>query len=87
MKKKLAVLLCSVLCVSAFTGCSRTELAYLQMSQDLMNTMSSCVVEGSVQADVDFDALYEFKDDLQKQHMSIFLMEIPNKMLFSARKN
>ena len=58
MKKKLAVLLCSVLCVSAFTGCSRTELAYLQMSQDLMDTMSSCVVEGSVQADVDFDALY-----------------------------
>ena len=73
MKKKLAVLLCSVLCVSAFTGCSRTELAYLQMSQDLMNTMSSCVVEGSVQADVDFDALYEFKDDVAKAtHVNIF---------------
>ena len=42
MKKKLAALLCGVMCVTAFTGCSRTELAYLKMSKDLMDTMSSC---------------------------------------------
>jgi len=66
MKKKLAAALCGVMCITAFTGCSRTELEYLKMSSDLMDTMSSCVIEGSMQADIDFDALYDFKDDVAK---------------------
>ena len=64
MKKKLAALLCGVMCVTAFTGCSRTELAYLNMSRELLDTMSSCAVEGSMQADIDFDALQDFEKDI-----------------------
>ena len=64
MKKKLAALLCGVMCVTAFTGCSKTELAYLKMSSDLMDTMSSCVVEGTMQADIDFDAFDAMSKDI-----------------------
>ena len=66
MKKKLAVLLCVAMGLTAFTGCSRTELAYLKMGSNLMDTMSSCTVEGTMQADVDFDALDIMLDDVAK---------------------
>ena len=66
MKKKLAALLCGVMCITAFTGCSRTELNYLMMSKDLMDTMSSCKVEGSMQADIDFDAFENMMDGVAK---------------------
>lgn len=66
MKKKLAALLCGVMCVGAFTGCSSTELAYLQMSKDMLDTMEACKVEGTMQADVDFDALQGFAKDVAK---------------------
>ena len=32
MKKKLAALLCGVMCVGAFSGCSTDELGYLKMA-------------------------------------------------------
>lgn len=57
MRKKLAVLLCGVMCMTALSGCSSTELAYLKMGSDLMNTMSDCKVEGEMAAEIDFDAL------------------------------
>lgn len=66
MKKKLAALLCGVMCVTAFTGCSRTELGYLKMSSDLLDTMSSCTVDGTMQADIDFDALQAMAGDVAK---------------------
>ncbi|MDO4532041.1 MAG: copper amine oxidase N-terminal domain-containing protein [Bacillota bacterium] len=60
MKKKLAAFLCGVMCVTAFTGCSTDELAYLKMSSDMIDAMEVCAIEGTMQADVDFDALYDF---------------------------
>lgn len=60
MKKKLAALLCGVMCVGDFTGCSSTELAYLKMSKDMMDTMESCKVEGTMQAEVDLQGMQEF---------------------------
>lgn len=66
MKKKLAALMCGVMCVTAFTGCSSTELAYLKMGSDLLDTMSSCVAEGTMQADIDFDALNVMQKDVAK---------------------
>lgn len=60
MKKKLAALLCGVMCVGAFTGCSDTELAYLNLSKDMLGMMSACKAEGSMQAEIDFDALDTF---------------------------
>ena len=66
MKKKLAARLCGMMCVTAFTGCSSTELAYLKMSSDLMDTMTSCVAEGTMQADIDFDALDIMLKDVAK---------------------
>lgn len=66
MKKKLAAFLCGVMCLTAFTGCSRTELEYLKMGNNLMDTMSSCVVEGTMEADIDFDGLNAMLDDVAK---------------------
>ena len=64
MKRKLAALLCSVMCISAFTGCSTTELAYLNMSREMIDSMSSCAVDGTMQADIDFDGLNDFSKDM-----------------------
>ena len=64
MKKKLAAFLCGVMCLTAFTGCSKTELAYLNMSKEMLDNMSSCTVEGTMQADIDFDALQDFEKDI-----------------------
>lgn len=66
MKKKVAALLCGVMCVGAFTGCSSTELAYLKMSKEMLDTMKACKVEGTLQADVDFDAMQTFMEDVAK---------------------
>ena len=66
MKKKLAALLCSVMCVGTFTGCSSTELAYLKMSKELLDTMETCKVSGTMQAEMDFDALEGFVADIEK---------------------
>lgn len=66
MKKKLAALLCSVMCVGAFTGCSSTELAYLKMSKELLDTMETCKVSGTMQMEMDFDALEGFAADIEK---------------------
>ncbi len=64
MKKKLAALLCGVMCMTGFTGCSDTELAYLKMSGDLIDAMSSCKISGEMKADVDLDALQDFIVDV-----------------------
>ncbi|MBQ9091611.1 MAG: copper amine oxidase N-terminal domain-containing protein [Anaerotignum sp.] len=66
MKRKLAVLMCGLMCATAFTGCSSTELAYLKMSSDMMDTMAACRVEGKMQADIDFDAMEDFMADISE---------------------
>ena len=66
MKRKLAALLCGVLSVGAFTGCSANELGYLKFAKDMVDTMQTCKVEGTMQAEVDFDALEGFAVDVAK---------------------
>ena len=66
MKKKLAALLCGVMCVGAFSGCSTDELGYLKMAVDVMDTMKTCEVKGTMQADINFDAMEEFTTDVAK---------------------
>ena len=64
MKKKLAALLCGVMCMSGFTGCSDTELAYLKMSSDLIDTMSSCKISGQMKVEADLDVMQDFIVDV-----------------------
>ncbi len=66
MKRKLAALLCAVMCVGAFSGCSTEELGYLKMAKDMADTMEVCKIEGTMQADVDFDAMESFVVDVAK---------------------
>ncbi len=66
MRKKIAALLCAVMCVAAFTGCSTTELGYLQMSADLLNKMEVCEASGKVNIDLDVDAMKEYVADISK---------------------
>ena len=66
MKKKLAALLCGVMCVGAFSGCSTDELGYLKMAANAMDTMKTCEVKGTMQADINFDALELFMTDVAK---------------------
>ena len=57
MKKKLAALLCGVLCVGSFTGCSSAELGVLKMSKEIVQTAHNCEISGQLQANIDLDAL------------------------------
>ena len=63
MKKKLAALLCGVMCMSAATGCSQAELNYLAMSTE-MATMSAAEAKGQLTVDVDLNAFVDFANEL-----------------------
>lgn len=63
MKKKLAALLCGVMCAASLSGCSEAELGYLKMSSDIMNQMPQSKTVGQVQMDVDFDLLGGYVSD------------------------
>lgn len=66
MRKKLAALLCAVMCITAFTGCSNAELGYLQMSVDMLKNMEVCEASGKVNVDLDVDAMKEYVTDISK---------------------
>ncbi len=66
MKKKVAALLCGAMCMGAFTGCSGDELAYLKLSKDMLDTMETCNVAGTMQAEVDMEALQDFAESVTK---------------------
>lgn len=66
MRKKLAALLCAIMSISVFTGCSSTELSYLQMATDMMNIIEVYESSGSVNVDVDMDAMKNFTTKVSK---------------------
>ena len=70
MKKVLAAVLSGLLCVTAFTGCSATELSCLKMSKEIMDTMKTCKVSGQIQMDMDFDSLAAFSSELSGMEIS-----------------
>ena len=71
MKKIVTALLCAVMCLTAFTGCSKTELGYLQMCRDMMVMMESCQIKGQTQFDMDFDALRSFAAAIEHHYSLI----------------
>lgn len=60
MKKITAAILCAMMCLTAFTGCSKAELGYLEMCKSMMETMDSCKIQGQTEITLDFDALKEY---------------------------
>lgn len=66
MRKKLAALLCAVMCITAFTGCSSAELGYLQMSVDMLNKLEACEASGKINVDLDVDAMKDFATKISK---------------------
>ncbi|WP_312061321.1 hypothetical protein, partial [Anaerotignum sp.] len=66
MRKKLAALMCAVMCIASFTGCSSAELGYLQMSADMLTKMDVCEASGKVNVELDADAMKEYVADLSK---------------------
>lgn len=63
MRKKIAALLCALMCVMAFTGCSKAEMQYLQMSADMLQNMPVAETKGTTTITMDFDALEKFMQD------------------------
>lgn len=57
MRRKIAAFLCAILCLAAFSGCSKEELGYLAMSADAVSTMKQSETTGSAEIYVDLDAL------------------------------
>ena len=47
MRRKLAAVLCTLLCLTAFTGCSADEVGYLQMSVDMLKGMDPAMRVGT----------------------------------------
>ncbi len=66
MRKKIAALLCALMCVMAFTGCSKAEMNYLQMSADMLQNMQMTETKGTTTITMDFDALENFMQDTAK---------------------
>lgn len=66
MRRKLAALLCAVMCIGAFTGCSSAELGYLQMSTDMLSKMDVCEASGKVNVELDADAMKEYVAEISK---------------------
>ncbi len=75
MKKIVTALLCAVMCLTAFTGCSKAELGYLQMCRDMMVMMEACQIKGQTQFDLDFDALRSFAAAIENETGSMGLAE------------
>lgn len=67
MRKIVAAVLCAVMCLAAFTGCSKAELGYLSMCRGMMDTMESCQVKGQTQIEVDFDSLRGFVAAVERE--------------------
>ena len=63
MRRKLASVLCTLLCLTAFTGCSADEVGYLQMSVDMMKGMEVSETTGEAEITLDFDAMKTFAAD------------------------
>ncbi len=66
MRKKIAALLATLMCILAFTGCSKAELNYLQMSVDMLQGMKVAETKGTTTVTMDFDALDKFMQDTAK---------------------
>lgn len=60
MRRKIAMLLCALLCITAFTGCSTTELGLLKMGSDIISTAKAADFSGTVKIDLDADELKTF---------------------------
>ena len=63
MRRKLAAVLCTLLCLTAFTGCSADEVGYLQMSVDMLKGMEVSETTGEAEITLDFDAMKTFAAD------------------------
>ncbi len=64
MRRKLAAVLCTLLCLTAFTGCSADEVGYLQMSADMFKGMEVSETTGEADITLDFDAMKTFAADV-----------------------
>mgnify|MGYP001019729811 CR=1 FL=1 len=79
MRKKVAALLCAIMCIAAFTGCSSAELGYLQMGADLLTKMEVSETKGTVNIELDADAMKDYvagisgvADEATKEELSAF---------------
>lgn len=63
MRRKLAAVLCTLLCLTAFTGCSADEVGYLQMSVDMLKGMKVSETTGETEITLDFDTIKTFASD------------------------
>lgn len=64
MRRKLAAVLCTLLCLTAFTGCSADEVGYLQMGVDMIKGVETSEVKGEADITLDFDAMKTFAADV-----------------------
>lgn len=75
MRKMITALLCAVMCLTAFTGCSSAELGYLNTCRAMMDTMASCQMKGQTQMELDFDGLRGFAAAMEKETRTSGLAE------------
>lgn len=64
MKKKLAAMLCALMGLTAFTGCSADEVGYMEMSLNMMQTMKSCETVGNTEVTLNFDEMKKFAETI-----------------------
>lgn len=75
MKKMITAIVCVVMCLTAFTGCSSAELGYLNTCSAMMDTLVSCQMKGQTQMELDFDGLRGFAAAIEKETRTSGLAE------------
>lgn len=64
MKKKIAAMLCALMGLTAFTGCSADEVGYMEMSLNMQQSMQSCETVGNTEITLNFDEMKAFANTM-----------------------
>lgn len=90
MRRKLAAVLCTLLCLTAFTGCSADEVGYLQMSMNMIKGMETSETTGEAEITLDFDTMKTFAADvmlangMEQEDVDVALANLDD---FDGKKN
>ena len=77
MKKKMAAMLCALMGLTAFTGCSADEIGYMEMNLNMLQAMQSCETVGNTEITLNFDEMKSFANTIMTKNGTTLEEVIP----------
>ena len=77
MKKKIAAMLCALMGLTAFTGCSADEIGYMEMNLNMLQAMQSCETVGNTEITLNFDEMKSFANTIMTKNGTTLEEVIP----------